>query len=1506
MKTIIFTALICICLTFGFKEIKNYLPEGKHAVSNNLKLYCPEVSVLYKGNFENLKSNTDIKNESYSDDWYSKISESIIKDEYNLSFNDKSKCYQSPNRENNLRFIYHKNGFTVIPRDLNGDPGNADKKSEWKIEFSLNSNELNNSSANKNKFYSLVNNDLVVDKNTAYIENENIRINYTNDESGMRQDFIIKNKISKVNNDGQLKLSFTADTKLKMITGSDALMFKDSSGECKMKYSALKVFDANGRELRAYFENNDKLQITNDKLEIEKKNDQLQITNYKLQIGKREFQFRNPKFQIKTNSKSFAIVVNDEDAVYPITIDPLSSSPSWTAESNSDKAAMGASVCSAGDVNGDGYGDVIIGAPEFDNGIYRQGKVYVYHGSAAGLSASPNWSFLGNQIQCFLGTSVSTAGDVNGDGYSDVIIGAPDYTNGQTREGKVFVFYGSSSGLNASPNWTAESNASDSKFGISVSTCGDVNGDGYSDVIIGSSTYDNGPNGKGKAFVYFGSPSGLSLNANWSAVSHQDNSGFGNCVSTAGDVNGDGYSDIIIASYLYDNGQIDEGRVFAYYGSSTGPDTAFNWSAESNQTAAEFGISISTAGDVNGDGYSDVIIGAEKFDVPAIDAGKIFVYNGSASGLSALPNWTYSETQASANLGYSVSLAGDVNGDGYSDIIASAISYDNGETNEGKVYLFYGGSTGINVTPDWSAEGNQSEANFGSSVFTAGDVNGDGISDIIIGAKKFDNGQTDEGKVFVYTGSASGLAQTHDWTYGDIVNDSKLGTSVSNAGDVNGDGYSDIIFSAPDYNTNHTGFVFGFYGSANGFSLGPNWITSNYVPYSEYGTSVSTAGDVNGDGYSDVLVGAYNDTTVLNGHTGKVYLYLGSASGLSATPDWVANGGQDSCYFGYSVSTAGDINGDGYSDVIIGAMKYDDTYTDEGKIFVYYGSASGLPSTAGFTFHPNIANKYFGRSVSSAGDFNGDGFGDVVIGGSKYVTNGSDNNGSFYAMQGTINGLLNGYVLNVNGVNEDATLGWSVSCAGDINGDGYSDIIIGTPKYSNGQTEEGKITIYKGSQFGFVNSVPVNIESNVAMANFGQSVSSAGDVNGDGYSDVATGAWNYYNGTFYVGAAYVYYGSASGVSAANYWSNVSTTVFSQFGYCVSSAGDVNGDGYSDIIVGSPNNHFRGSVFVYFGNEKKCIKSNIQQYKPNSNNVVSAGGFTGTSGGVKLSLFGKSFSGRADCKMVYEYKGNGQPFSSGLNISNSVSSSGSGNITDVGISGLNFTKDISGLNPAYEYKWRTRLQYNQINNPYQKYGPWKYYNNYSTNPAGGFKPVYTIKKTITITALIQGLYNPNTQTTVSDTISVYLRQQSPPYSIVDSSKGISSQYGLTVLSFYNTLINNVYVQMKHRNSIETWSSGYVTFYSGNAGYYNFVYPQSAAYGNNEIKVSDIPEKYALYSGDVNQDGIVDLSDNELIDNDANNFLSGYVRTDLTGDNFVDLADLTIADNNAFNFVSVIRP
>lgn len=179
-------------------------------------------------------------------------------------------------------------------------------------------------------------------------------------------------------------------------------------------------------------------------------------------------------------------------------------------------------------------------------------------------------------------------------------------------------------------------------------------------------------------------------------------------------------------------------------------------------------------------------------------------------------------------------------------------------------------------------------------------------------------------------------------------------------------------------------------------------------------------------------------------------------------------------------------------------------------------------------------------------------------------------------------------------------------------------------------------------------------------------------------------------------------------------------------------------------------------------------------------------------------------------------------------------------------------------------------------------------------------------TLNLTAFIEGFYNPVSNIMVSDTAKVYLRNATSPYALVDSTKSILNSSGTGIFTFSNP-INAVsyYIVIKHRNSIETWSSSGNAFTS-NTLTYNFSTSSTQAYGNNMRQVDAAPLTYAVYSGDVNQDGFVNLTDIVAVYNGSSSFITGYVSTDVNGDNIVDLTDLVITYNNSSNFVSRITP
>ncbi len=216
-----------------------------------------------------------------------------------------------------------------------------------------------------------------------------------------------------------------------------------------------------------------------------------------------------------------------------------------------------------------------------------------------------------------------------------------------------------------------------------------------------------------------------------------------------------------------------------------------------------------------------------------------------------------------------------------------------------------------------------------------------------------------------------------------------LNVTVASAGDVNGDGFADVLVAAYDCVTSSAGSALVYLGSAAGVSMTPTALTIPSSGTRSCARSFASAGDVNGDGFADIVIGANNFGT----SGGAAYVYFGSASGISTTPTTLSGSGQS---FGYAVAGAGDINGDGFADVVVGGYSGFSGGLQTQGFYVFLGGASGLSASPTLLFGP------FGSALANAGDVNGDGFSDVIVGASATLINA---NGAAYVYLGSAGGL---------------------------------------------------------------------------------------------------------------------------------------------------------------------------------------------------------------------------------------------------------------------------------------------------------------------------------------------------------------------------------------------------------------------------------------------------------------------------------------------------------------------
>ncbi|MFB0516294.1 MAG: hypothetical protein ACETWG_06790, partial [Candidatus Neomarinimicrobiota bacterium] len=269
----------------------------------------------------------------------------------------------------------------------------------------------------------------------------------------------------------------------------------------------------------------------------------------------------------------------------------------------------------------------------------------------------------------YVGRVVANIGDINGDDYNDWALGLRDAADFNTSEklGKVYIFFGHALPTNEQdPDIIFEGEAGGDLFGGSVSSAGDVNNDGYDDVIVGALGNDTGGIGAGRAYIYFG---GTSIDNTADVIFTGEAAGdlFGYSVSSAGDVNNDGYDDVIVGANSNDAGGTWAGRAYIFFGGNSMDHTAdviFTGEAAGDH----FGGSVSSAGDVNNDGYDDVILGACQNNAGGIYAGRAYIFLGGPS-MDNTAGVIFTGEAAMNYLGGSVSSAGDVNNDGYDDVI---------------------------------------------------------------------------------------------------------------------------------------------------------------------------------------------------------------------------------------------------------------------------------------------------------------------------------------------------------------------------------------------------------------------------------------------------------------------------------------------------------------------------------------------------------------------------------------------------------------------------------------------------------------------------------------------------------------------------------------------------------------------------------------------------------------------------------------------------------------------
>jgi len=423
----------------------------------------------------------------------------------------------------------------------------------------------------------------------------------------------------------------------------------------------------------------------------------------------------------------------------------------------------GFSVASAGDVNGDGVDDVIVGAPGAEVGTASDaGAAYLFYGPVSGTLdlSTADAVFTGTTLSDDAGWAVG-GGDLNGDGWSDVVLSAQDRDDGGLNAGAVYVFYGPVYGSNAAAtaDVTIVGENDGDQLGFRIDAAVDLDLDGIDDLVVSAPDQEGGGALAGCTYVFYGPLAGTvdasAADARIYGPAAGDTAGHGLDVGT--DLSGDGYPDLLLGGDENDSGGPNSGAAWVVYGPPTGDLVLTTYDARlAGEDPQDFAGNAVATGDVNGDGIGDALVSAPFDDDGGSNAGAVYVVYGPLSGSIDLSAWDAKLTGDVAGLGLGTSVAAiDLNGDGVDDVVVAADSDDAGGTDAGAAWVFYGPVSGARsvATADLELVGEDAGDGTGGAAAGALDMDGDGFDDLVLGGDGDDAGGSGAGAVWVVRGA---------------------------------------------------------------------------------------------------------------------------------------------------------------------------------------------------------------------------------------------------------------------------------------------------------------------------------------------------------------------------------------------------------------------------------------------------------------------------------------------------------------------------------------------------------------------------------------------------------------------------------------------------------------------------------------------------------------------------------------------------------------------------------